>query len=351
MRYSPLLIFLFSSFFAFPQSQKNFPTITLNGLGGQTFVSKSKDSISIKGLENLVDIEFPNSKDSIYYQLMGYDEKQAKSAYPKIRYTNLVGGHYELKYRLASQPKYSIIKVNIEEAIWQKWWFFPMIFFYILLLIGIGMYFFFLYNFRQEMKVQQIRNKISSDLHDEVGSNLSSIAIYTQVLRKKLKSAEYDSILDKITSNSKESVTLMQDTVWAINPKNDTPEKLFSRIDSYAKGLLTSKNITYKQHVKIDFQKLILDMEDRKNLYLILKEGLNNIAKHAEASEAKLVVSSKNGEIEFVLTDNGNGFDLNQQSEGNGLKNFKDRAEESNFKLKIISIKDTGTEISVEVSP
>ncbi|WP_255069102.1 histidine kinase [Lacihabitans sp. LS3-19] len=326
------------------------PHIIVKGLGNQSYINTQKDSIYLKGLENLIDIEFPNIGDSIFYQLEGFDSQLLNSAFPKIRYTNLSGGKYLLKYRLSSQKDFKTITVNIEEAIWQKWWFFPMIAFYILLLIGIGFYFFFLYNFRQKMKMQQLRNKISSDLHDEVGSNLSSIAIYTQVLKKGLKDSNLLPILDKITANSKESVTLMQDTVWALNPNNDSPERLFKRIEAYAREVLSEKNISYFQQTDIPMEKVKLDMEDRKNLYLILKEGINNIAKHAEATKASLEVSEKNQKIIFTLTDNGVGFEIDQKTEGNGLRNFKERAEESNFELKIESDAGKGTILSICLS-
>ena len=347
-----IAIFIMSLLFSFQLSfsQNNTPNIFAKGLGKQSFVSEKKDSISIKGLENIIDIEFPESTDSIYYQLEDFDAKINASEYPKIRYTNLSGRKYLLKYRLSSQKDFKTITVNIEEAIWQKWWFFPMIAFYVLLLVGIGFYFFFLYNFRQKMKMQQLRNKISSDLHDEVGSNLSSIAIYTQVLKKGLKDSDLLPILDKITANSKESVTLMQDTVWALNPNNDSPERLFKRIKAYAKEILAEKNISYFQEADIAFEKIKLDMEDRKNLYLILKEGINNIAKHSEATKATLIVSEKNQKIFFELKDNGEGFETNKETEGNGLRNFKERAEESNFELKIESDKGKGTVLSICLS-
>ncbi|MCP9757648.1 hypothetical protein EGI26_20995 [Lacihabitans sp. CCS-44] len=345
------LLFVFLCFsFQLAFSQNNSPNIYAKGLGKQSFVNEKKDSVSIKGLENIIDIEFSQRNDSIYYQLEGFDSKIFTAAFPKIRYTNLSGGKYILKYRLSSQKEFKNIKINIEEAIWQKWWFFPMIAFYVLLVIGIGIYFFFLYNFRQKMKMQQLRNKISSDLHDEVGSNLSSIAIYTQVLKKGLKDSELLPILDKITANSKESVTLMQDTVWALNPNNDSPERLFKRIEAYAKEILAEKNISYFQEADISFEKIKLDMEDRKNLYLILKEGINNIAKHSEATKATLTVSEKNQKIFFELKDNGEGFETNKEIEGNGLRNFKERAAESNFELKIESDKGKGTVLSICLS-
>lgn len=324
-------------------------SIIARGLGNQTSISKNKDSISIKGLENLIDIEFPNSSDSIQYQLVGYDLKIHHSQYPKIRYTNLIGGQYELKYRLSSEQNFRFIHINIEEAIWQKWWFVPMLVLYILLLGGIGFYMFFLYNYRQKMKIEMLRNKIASDLHDEVGSNLSSIAIFAELLRKKLGNQMPDVllILEKIKGNSKDSVSLMQDTVWAIKPGNDSISKLLDRINAFAKEILIHNGISFAIDIKVDTEKLNIDMETRKNIFLILKEGINNIAKHSQATKATFSIFQDNNSTILELNDNGIGFDLNLETNGNGIHNFKNRAEESNLGFNIKSEKMKGTVLQI----
>jgi Histidine kinase len=349
LRLIKILLFIFGSIELLAQSYAPTPDIYARGLSNDHFVSAAKDSVFIKGLENKLAINFKNNTDTIQFQLLGLDPKMQSSPYPSIRYTNLSGGKYTLKYKLQSQPDFKNIIINIEEAIWQKWWFFPMMAGYFLLLVGVGVYFFSLYNFRQKMKVQLMRNKISADLHDEVGSNLSSIAIYTQVLRKGIKSPELLPVLDKIMINSKESVQLMQDTVWALNPKNDSAERLFARIETYAKAIFGEKNISYQQVAAIDFEQIKLSMEDRKNLYMILKEGINNIAKHAEATQVTLQIFEEHKHVNIVLKDNGVGFDNTQNTEGNGLRNFKERAEASGFELVFKSVLGEGTELKLIV--
>jgi Histidine kinase len=348
LRLYKITLFLFWGFELFAQSTPK-PEIYARGLSNDHFVSVAKDSVFIKGLENKLSINFKNTSDTILFQLEGLDMKMQSSPYPSIRYTNLAGGKYTLKYKLQSEADFKNIVINIEEAIWQKWWFFPMIMGYFLLLVGVGVYFFSLYNFRQKMKVQLMRNKISADLHDEVGSNLSSIAIYTQVLRKGIKSPELLPVLDKIMINSKESVQLMQDTVWALNPNNDSAERLFARIETYAKAIFGEKNISYQQVAAIDFEHIKLSMEDRKNLYMILKEGINNIAKHAEATQVTLQIFDEKKHVNIILKDNGVGFDNTQNTEGNGLRNFNERAEASGFELVFKSVIGEGTELKLIV--
>ncbi|MFN8428705.1 MAG: histidine kinase [Spirosomataceae bacterium] len=327
-------------------------SIKIDGIGPQ-IISKNQDSVFIKGITNLLDISFDKSRDSIEYQLIGYDDKMQSCNYPHLKYTNLPGGEYQLRYRLSSQKAFSTIYINVMQAIWQKWWFFPMIIAYVLLVAGIVAFFIFQNNYRQKLKMQLLRNKISADLHDEVGSNLSSIAIFSEVLKKKIpeNDLEIKPIIEKIIYNSKESVSLMQDTVWTLNPNNDTPEKLFSKIENYARQVLSARGIVYLQVVDIEPSQLKLDMENRKNLYLILKEGINNIGKHSGAHSAELIVNQKKDKIIFRLNDDGLGFDTKQESAGNGLRNFKERAEESGFELNIESESGQGTQILLSVTP
>ncbi len=327
-------------------------SIKIDGIGPQ-IISKNQDSVFIKGITNLLDISFDKSRDSIEYQLIGYDDKMQSCNYPHLKYTNLPGGEYQLRYRLSSQKAFSTIYINVMQAIWQKWWFFPMIIAYVLLVAGIVAFFFFQNNYRQKLKMQLLRNKISADLHDEVGSNLSSIAIFSEVLKKKIpeNNLELKPIIEKIIDNSKESVSLMQDTVWTLNPNNDTPEKLFSKIESYARQVLSARGIMYTQVIDIQPDQLKLDMENRKNMYLILKEGINNIGKHSNARSAELSVTQTKDKIKFQLKDDGQGFDPSNETAGNGLRNFKERAEDSGFIFKIVSKTGHGTELSLEVSP
>ena len=326
------------------------PNIKVDAI--KTHVSANRDSIYIQGLENSLRIEF-EPVDSIFeYRLKGHDNQWKSSIFPVASYGNLSGGHYLFEYKLDGHA-FSPIKVNVLEALWQKWWFWPMIGGYILLLGGVGTFLFFQYNYRQKLKVAHLRNQIAADLHDEVGSNLSSIAIYTEVLRKKLGQNQPDllPLLDKITGNSAESVTLMRDTVWTLRPGNDTMAMVVDRISSFGKEVLAERQISFTQHIEVDLSKIRMDMQTRKNSYLILKEALNNIAKHADARHASLHVFQKSGKLWFQISDDGKGFDPSQIMDGNGLKNFKERAEESDFEIDIKSEINRGTQVTLVISP
>lgn len=324
--------------------------IVVNGKD-KVFETTSTLQLSQKEDDLLLEFaELSNNHKKYEYSFGEIDDKVVwqKVSYPTAHFQNLKHGNYQFKMRIVDQNTATFLKISKEKSFFEEWWFYPLIIAYILALIGVGFYLFFLYDFRQKLKMQHVRNQIAADLHDEVGSNLNSIAIYTEVLRKNAKGSSTD-ILDKITANSKESVSLMQDTVWMINPKNDSTEKLLERMKSFASGILATKNISFDFTAPADFKKVKFSMEQRKNCYLIFKEAINNIVKHADATKVVVNISKKDNEIDIKIEDNGKGFDINELHEGNGLQNFKERAEEAEFELNVDSEIDKGTIIEMKI--
>ena len=269
---------------------------------------------------------------------------------PIVQLPTLDGGQYDLQIstKEASGKVLFSFPINVSQVFWQEWWFLPSMVFYVLTLIGIGAYFFSVYNLRQKIKVEEIRNRIAADLHDEVGSNLNSIAIFVELLRKK-SPKDLDPILDRISSNSMESVQLMQDTIWAIQAKNDDFQKFMLKMKGFATQILGAKNISLSFDNQIVSNKNLLSMEQRKNAYLIFKESINNIVKHAQANKTNVKIWSENNQILIQIEDNGIGFDINEIFEGNGLQNFEQRAEECDMKIKIDSERGKGTTILLSI--
>jgi nitrate/nitrite-specific signal transduction histidine kinase len=272
---------------------------------------------------------------------------------PIVQIPSLNGGDYVIEISSKESECKILFKlpVNVQQPFWQESWFWPLIALYIVLIIGIGLYLFFLYDFRQKLKMQYVRNQIASDLHDEVGSNLNSIAIFVEVLRKKVANESVDvlSLLTKITDNSEETVSLMRDTVWAINPANDSTEKLFTKMRSFGLETLSAKGISFDFHFDLDKKSEDFSIEQRRNLYLIYKEAINNIVKHADATKAYCKIIGKQGTINIEINDNGKGFDLNKTFEGNGLNNFKLRSQDEDLQVRVDSVPEQGTTIFIEV--
>ncbi len=303
---------------------------------------------------NDVVIEFkPLAGDAVFYHYrINEATKWHISQFPVIQFYDLAGGDYQIEIKaqtLTGFTKSLHLTIIKDEAFYQEWFFWPSIGIYILLIFGIAAYLFFLYDFRNKLKVQHIRNQIASDLHDEVGSNLNSIAIFIEVLRKKVAKVqpELASILDRITANSEETVSLMRETVWAINPDNDSTEKLFERMKSLGFEVLSVKKIDFIYENTIENDKLSISMEQRRNLYLIYKEAINNIVKHANATKVWVNIIKENNRLKIDIQDNGCGFDKNEIFEGNGLKNFENRGKSNGIDIKIDSEPKKGTKVAM----
>jgi two-component system, NarL family, sensor histidine kinase UhpB len=211
----------------------------------------------------------------------------------------------------------------------------------VLLLLSILLYNY--YRTRQLLKLQKLRNRIASDLHDDVGSTLSSISIFSELAKEQSK--EVVPMLESIGDSSRKMLESMADIVWTINPENDNFEKIILRMRSFAYELLGAKKIDFEFNADDTVAKMKLSMDVRKNLYLIFKEATNNIVKYANADRAFFSINGTKNNLTMLIRDNGKGFDTNKLSEGNGLKNMKKRAQEIGAKLLIESGAGVGTTI------
>jgi signal transduction histidine kinase len=339
---------LYCSQFAFSQSKID--SIIVDGEKADFNANKPIEILALQN-EVIFHMQKPsNSTNNTYhYYLQGFDSQWHKSDFNQIRYTNFTGGSFTFFWKV-NQEKEQSISIEVERSLTEEWWFLPILIFYIVLLLSAAIYFFLLYNLRQKVKIQSIRNRIASDLHDEVGSNLNSIALFTRIAEKKLgiENVEIHALLDKIKSNSEDTLTTIRDTVWAINPDNDSSENLFEKMRAMAFEILSAKDIelNYTNEI-VDHKALKMSMEQRRNVYLIFKEAINNIVKHSDATEVTIKISKEKSDIKLDIADNGKGFDTKENYEGNGLKNYKKRETEGFLNVKLESKTGKGTSIEV----
>jgi signal transduction histidine kinase len=210
---------------------------------------------------------------------------------------------------------------------------------------------FFVYrNYRthQKLKLQSLRNKIASDLHDDVGSTLSSISIFSQMALE--QSGEIKPMLQTIGESSRKMLDAMADIVWNINPENDQFEKIIMRMRNFAYELLGSRKIDFRFVADSNIANTKLSMEARRNLYLIFKEATNNMVKYSQASQAIFNIKQEQGKLVMTIKDNGKGFNTNKETQGNGLKNMQKRASEMGAILKIDSEPGSGVAIKLEMA-
>jgi signal transduction histidine kinase len=208
--------------------------------------------------------------------------------------------------------------------------------------------FFFIYRSyraRQSLRLNDIRNRIAGDLHDDIGSTLNSISIYSEVARK--KDEHYDEALEMIGDASRKIIEAMSDIVWTINAENDSFEKIIFRMKSLAYNLFRAKKIEFTFHSDETLSDKKLSLEERRNFYLIFKEAVNNMVKYSSATRAAISLTYDNNRIRLRIQDNGVGFNTSQENAGNGLKNMKRRADEMKAGFKIESQPGSGTQIEL----
>jgi signal transduction histidine kinase len=199
---------------------------------------------------------------------------------------------------------------------------------------------------RRLVEMERMRNTIARDLHDDIGSTLSSINIISQMALKEANGSA--SHFQRIAQHSSSMMESMSDIVWSINPNNDSLEQVVSKMKEFTAEILDPLDINYTFSGEDDLHAIKLDVSTRKNLFLIFKEAINNAAKYSSAKAINIIFKKENGSLSLNIQDNGRGFDVQGNSSGNGLRNMKERAENLHGKLDLKSSLD-GTEIVLSV--
>jgi len=201
---------------------------------------------------------------------------------------------------------------------------------------------------KQKLKVSKLRNKIAIDLHDEVGSSLSSISMYAGITQVNNDPKIQAEIINKIGNTSRETIENMSDIVWSIQPKNDNFQLVLNRMEHFGNQIMAAAGIDFSFNYNENIRSLSLNMEQRKNLYLIYKEALNNAAKYSKATNVVVSINKNKKNLTLLIKDNGVGFDPEGIKTGNGLNNMKERAMVIAGLFKIQSSAGTGTTIQLQ---
>jgi two-component system, NarL family, sensor histidine kinase UhpB len=221
-----------------------------------------------------------------------------------------------------------------------------------LLLLGLltlsGVLLFNRFKLRQKMKQLEMRNQIAADLHDEVGSSLSSIHMLSQMATQQGNESTHKDILARMSTNAKETMDKMGDIVWMIKPGETEASSLKQRMERFAYEICGSKNITTTLQIE-DLEKIKLSMEQRKNIYLIFKEAINNAVKYSGTEKIEVTALLQNNKLMLEVKDFGKGFDSKVVKKGNGIENMHNRAAELKGHLVTASNENTGTAIQLTV--
>jgi len=285
------------------------------------------------------------------YKLEGADaDWSAPTEERSVTYARLAPGTYRFLVRAvdpqgASTSEPAGFAFVIAPPMWQRGWFIALM----ALVIGALIYAVHRYHTTRLVELERVRTRLAADLHDDIGASLSEIALLSELVReqKSLGEATARRMLAEIADTARDLVDTMSDIVWAINPRRDDLPSLILRIREMASETLGTRGIACDVQVPETAEAIKLAPDQRRHLYLIFKEALTNIVRHARCTEAKLSLRVENRYLIAEIRDNGCGFDPTSGSRGHGLENMRLRAAELKGRLQIESEPGRGTRLTL----
>jgi len=342
------------------------PSIFINGIKvvGEPQQISAMGETDLRGFQlapnqNQIEIGFGSllfaGGDLIRYQykLEGADaDWQPLTFQRSVNYANLKAGSYHFFVRavnsegsVSSQP--AMLEFRVIAPVWQRWWFLTLA----AGLLGVAIYSMFRYRFAQKLKVERVRTRIATDLHDDIGTNLSLIAMASEVARQRSPKddPQMTDALSLISGTSSELVDSMSDIVWAVNPGRDRLVDLIKRMRRFASDVFTARGIAFRFEAPSEERDIALGTEPRREVLLIYKEAVNNIARHSQCTSADTELEVQGGWLMLRLKDNGVGFDINQSFDGNGLVSMSHRVEKLGGRLRVVSHIGEGTTLTLRI--
>jgi signal transduction histidine kinase len=264
-----------------------------------------------------------------------------------VNFITLIGlspGTYHLQVKAAnedgvwSEPKELILTFE------PKW--FQTKLFYLLIVLAIAAILYALYRYRisQIKKQHEIRKNIATDLHDDLGSTLNSVKVFTNLAISGVKQEES---LQQVKDNLTEATVSLRDMIWVLDDSLDTVDELITRLKQFAIPVAAASNIEAIIKAESDVNSRQLTKEEKRNLFLICKEAINNSIKYSGASRIDVDIAASGKKIQIVVADNGKGFNMDEVKKGYGLKNMQYRAGQIKYKVALVSSPGNGTQITI----
>jgi signal transduction histidine kinase len=219
---------------------------------------------------------------------------------------------------------------------WFRWWFLSAV----ALALGAGVLTLHRYRLARVLEIERVRTRIATDLHDDIGANLTRIAILSEVARQQapVGDGHADAPLSSIASIARESATSMSDIVWAISPDRDTLQDVVRKMRDFAEEVFEARDIALVLDLPDAAQPVKVGVDIRRDLYLIFKEAVNNAARHSGCTHVSIALHIDGSRLFLEVADNGAGFDPGNGSDGQGLSSMRRRAQRLGASLDI----DTG---------
>lgn len=307
--------------------------------------------------ENQLQIEFSSLNFAFgevikyQYKLDGADQDwSAPTEQRTVTFPRLSSGRYRFLVRainseglISSVP--AAIGFRLMPPVWMRWWFLTSVAF----VIAADLYWLYRLRLRQLLELERVRTRIASDLHDDIGSSLTQIAIMSEVVRR--QNGHHDAEpLERIADLARNLVDSMSDIVWAINPKRDQLSDLVQRMRRFASDVLESADIEVEFHAPSEQTDVPLHADMRRELFLIFKESVNNAARHARCRRVNICVELKDSRFLMSIGDDGQGFPPNPgNGQGHGLQSMRERARRLGGDITFVSANGNGTTLSLFV--
>lgn len=340
---------------------------------GKPEISLSRHAPHIKGSVFITDYS-ASDQNALSFFLENYSKDWSPAgADQTFSYFNLPPGKYRLlaKYTNSLSNKETVsllLSINIRQAFWKTTWF------YIISLVFMMTVTFFsvrrMQRIRYQRKIQAIehsqaiereRLRISRDMHDEVGASLTRIAILSELAKKQHNQQKTDEIIEKISEISGNVVDELSEIIWAMNPKNDSLDRFAAYTRQYVNAYLENTNLKAEIDFPAEIPALSMTSDYRSNIFMVIKEALHNIVKHASASKVTLSLQISNEQLIITITDDGAGFTIPSEMnnltpdsynerpgpKGNGLHNMHRRMEDIKRSIHITSHPQKGTKITL----
>lgn len=330
-------------------------------------------------ISTIKEIELPHDKNSLsfdfiamgpdnpdayvyQYQMEGIDKEWIQANKVQTVHYLLQPGKYLLKIYAATAFDHNAkalrqLSITIHPPYWRTWWFRLLVsaacvvlLIWLVKLYDRNKYQKKLAELESERKIQLERERISRDLHDNIGAYANAVIYNTELLQKEQEAVERRELMNDLRFASKDIITSLRETIWALKKENYTAADCLLRIRNFVQPFGR-----YYEHIFFTVNgdappHMNLHCTHALNLVRIVQEAVSNAIKHSGASTVTVSSSTENSRWKIVVADNGKGFDkenIDQQYEGNGLSNMQQRAKDSNFELYIDSVQASGTTITV----
>jgi signal transduction histidine kinase/streptogramin lyase len=291
-------------------------------------------------------LNFPAPREVQFkYRLEGHETAWTEAGDTRVAYYNkLPPGNYRFHVIACNEDRVwnetgDAVEVTVQPQFWQTWWFRAAV---ILCLVGtvVAVVRYLstqklrrrLQLLEQQEALEKERSRIARDLHDQLGANLTQVALLSEMAEAdKHSPAEIESHAQQISQTARETTRSLDEIVWAVNPSNDTLEGLTNYVCKYAQEYLALAGLRYRAEVPAQLPAITIPPEVRHNIFLAFKEAVNNVVKHAQASEVRVRLQLQPGNFELSIEDNGRGMggrDANATQARNGLRNMRKRMED-----------------------